>query len=81
MISKVNISLRDATEIARLREDFEYYDRNKDGLMEYDEFVRFLGAADARMTEGECRIGFGEIDTDRDGVVEFDEFLEWWGAP
>jgi calmodulin len=78
---ETNAFLRDAAEIARLREDFDYYDRNQDGLMEYEEFVRFLGAVEAGMTEGECHIGFGEIDTDHDGVVEFEEFLDWWGAP
>jgi calmodulin len=68
-------------DVARLRKDFDYYDRNDDGLMEYDEFVRFLGALDAGMSESDCRIGFGEVDADRDGVIEFEEFLDWWGAP
>jgi calmodulin len=73
--------LREAGEIARLREDFEYYDRNKDGLMEFDEFTRFLNAIDADMSERELVTGFTEVDTDHDGVIEFEEFLEWWGAP
>jgi calmodulin len=72
---------RDATEIARLREDFDSFDRNDDGLMEYGEFVHFLQALEAGMSESECRLGFGEIDTDHDGVIEFEEFLDWWGAP
>jgi calmodulin len=81
MNAKVNPLLRDAREIERLREDFEYYDRNQDGLMDYEEFVRFLGALDAGMSEDERRIGFGEIDTDHDRVIEFEEFMDWWGAP
>lgn len=68
-------------EIARLREDFDHYDRNKDGLMEYGEFVRFLSAIEAGMSEAECHLGFHEVDTDKDGVIEFEEFLEWWGTP
>jgi calmodulin len=77
----IDAGLREAGEIARLREDFEYYDRNKDGLMEFDEFTRFLNAIDADMSERELVTGFTEVDTDHDGVIEFEEFLEWWGAP
>jgi calmodulin len=73
--------LREIGDAARLREDFDYYDRNDDGLIEYDEFVRFLQAIGGGMSESECVIGFHEVDTDRDGVIEFQEFLEWWGAP
>jgi Ca2+-binding EF-hand superfamily protein len=77
----IDAGLREVGEIARLREDFEYYDRNKDGLMEFDEFTRFLNAIDADMSERELVTGFTEVDTDHDGVIEFEEFLEWWGAP
>ena len=80
MIS-VNVEpIREAGDVARLREDFDYYDRNDDGLLQYDEFVRFLHAIDGSMSDSECHIGFMEIDTDRDGVIEFEEFLEWWDA-
>jgi calmodulin len=81
MHEKVNPPLRDAAEIARLREDFDYFDRNDDGLMEFEEFVRFLNALEAGMSESECQLGFREIDTDHDGVIEFEEFLDWWGSP
>jgi len=81
MHEKVNPTLRDAAEIARLREDFDYFDRDKDGVMEFEEFVRFLTALDAGMSEAECRIGFAEIDTDHDAKIEFEEFLDWWAAP
>lgn len=66
---------------AELREAFEQFDLDHDGLMEFDEFVRFLDGLDAGMSAADCRIGFHEIDTDRDGVIEFEEFLEWWGQP
>ena len=65
---------------ARLREDFRHFDRNRDGLMEFDEFVQFLGALDAGMSQEECRIGFLEIDTDHDNAIQFAEFVAWWGA-
>ena len=80
MHEKVNPALRDAAEIARLREDFVHFDRNDDGFMDFDEFVRFLKALEAGMSESECHLGFHEIDTDHDGVIEFSEFLDWWAS-
>lgn len=81
MHEQVNPETREPTEIERLREDYDSFDSNKDGLMEHDEFVRFLEALDAGMSEAECRLGFSEIDTNHDGVIEFDEFCDWWGTP
>jgi calmodulin len=66
---------------ARLRADFKYFDRNHDGVMELEEFCRFLAALDGGMSKADCRSGFAEIDTDRDGVIEFAEFSEWWERP
>ena len=78
MHDKVNPALRDANEVATLREDFDYFDRNDDGRMDLEEFTRFLTAVGADMSELECGLGFREVDTDRDGVIEFEEFLDWW---
>jgi Ca2+-binding EF-hand superfamily protein len=64
-----------------LREDFEYLDEDQDGLMQFDEFVRFMDGLGADMTGEECRIGFHEIDSNRDGRIEFGEFLSWWTSP
>ena len=67
-----------ADELAELHEDFDEFDKDGDGLMEFDEFVNFLDGLEAEMSHDDCRTGFAEIDTDRDGVIEFDEFVEWW---
>lgn len=66
---------------AELREDFEYFDDDGDGLLQFSEFVSFLDGLGAEMLDEECRIGFAEIDTDHDGMIEFDEFLSWWTSP
>jgi Ca2+-binding EF-hand superfamily protein len=66
---------------AELREDFEYLDDDQDGLMQFDEFVKFMDGLGAEMTSEECRIGFREIDSNRDGRIEFGEFLSWWTTP
>ena len=63
---------------ARLREDFDFNDQNKDGRLTLGEFIRFMNGADENMTAEEIEIGFDEIDTNRDGAIEFAEFLAWW---
>lgn len=63
---------------AELLEDFEYFDENQDGRMQFDEFVHFLKGIDAQMSAHDCRVGFTAIDANRDGLIEFEEFMEWW---
>lgn len=75
------LELEDESTQAELREDFDHFDRNHDGQLQYGEFVQFLEAIDAGMAPQECRIGFREIDTDHDGVIGFGEFMAWWRAP
>jgi len=65
-------------QLAELREDFEFNDRNGDGRIEYEEFRELLEFLEADMSSSDVRTGFAEIDTDHDGVIEFDEFVAWW---
>lgn len=65
-------------ERARLREDFDFNDSNRDGRITLGEFTRFMSALEAGVTAEECRIGFEEIDTDGDGAISFEEFVSWW---
>jgi calmodulin len=66
---------------AELREGFEQFDTDHDGLMQFEEFLAFISELDADMSLEESRIGFEDIDTDRNGVINFDEFVQWWTAP
>ena len=65
-------------ERGRLREDFDFNDANKDGLLSLGEFIRFMTTLDEDMTTKECEIGFDEIDSNRDGGITFEEFSAWW---
>ncbi|WP_405234426.1 EF-hand domain-containing protein [Lentisalinibacter salinarum] len=71
------LSLREE-EARELRESFDYNDRDGDGRIEFDEFVKMLEELEAGATEEEARIGFREIDTRQDGSIAFDEFVDWW---
>lgn len=65
-------------EFAQLSETFNYNDKDKDGSIEFDEFVTMLRDLDADVGDDEAKIGFRAIDTNRDGVIELDEFVAWW---
>jgi Ca2+-binding EF-hand superfamily protein len=80
MTASVSKPVRDPADVARLREDYEHFDSDSDGRLEYGEFARFLAVLRSGVSEQEQRLGFHEIDEDRDGTIDFDEFLEWWDA-
>lgn len=65
-------------QLEELREDFDFNDSNRDGRIQYREFVALLGGLEADVSDEESRIGFDEIDTDDDGVIGFEEFVAWW---
>ena len=64
--------------LEELRESFHACDTNKDGQIQYDEFVALLDNLGAQMSERDCRIGFAEVDTDNDGLIDYGEFATWW---
>jgi calcium-binding protein CML len=61
-----------------IRENFEHFDGDRDGRIDFSEFHRLLDALGGEFTEAEARIGFAEIDTDGGGRIEIDEFADWW---
>jgi Ca2+-binding EF-hand superfamily protein len=65
-------------EFEELTESFDYNDSDKDGMIEFAEFVNMLNALEADISEAEARVGFKEIDSDDDGSVDLGEFIEWW---
>ena len=58
---------------------FNSFDKNKDGLIDYDEFESLVAALGKKTNEEQRRAGFTLIDTDQSGYIEFSEFMNWWG--
>jgi Ca2+-binding EF-hand superfamily protein len=65
-------------EFEELTESFDYNDSDKDGMIEFPEFVSMLRALEAGVDAQEAKVGFNEIDRDDDGSIDLDEFIEWW---
>ena len=61
-----------------LRESFDFFDTDNNGVIDRAEFGQLLDAIGAGMSTVEADIGFNEIDTNSNGVIEFDEFRAWW---
>jgi calmodulin/calcium-binding protein CML/plastin-2 len=65
-------------ELDELREAFDYNDRDRDGMIQLDEFSEMLDELEAEMSEKDVRTGFNDIDTNDDGLIDFEEFVAWW---
>lgn len=63
-----------------LRETFDHYDANHDGLIQKSEFGELCTALDADIADDDVDMGFQVIDTDGNGVIDFNEFAAWWGG-
>jgi len=67
-------------ELAELRENFDHFDTDSNGVIDFEEFKELLSALQADMTEEEAEIGFDIIDADDNQTIEFQEFADWWLA-
>ncbi len=68
----------EAKEIAQIREEFDFFDKDKNGEIDQKEFWELLKIISPKATEEQAYEGFDIIDENDDGVINFDEFLAWW---
>jgi Ca2+-binding EF-hand superfamily protein len=74
----VRKSLRHPASGRELREAFVAADGDRDGRIDFAEFVQLLADLEAGMTPQDLEIGFREVDTNHDALIDFQEFMEWW---
>lgn len=63
---------------AEVREIFDHYDRDKNGIIEAREFARILEALGMDMEEHELKVAVLDVDHDGDEKIAWDDFLAWW---
>ena len=61
-----------------IRESFEYFDRDQNGYIDFNEFTELLKVISPESTVQQAAEGFSIIDTNSDGHVDLEEFIEWW---
>lgn len=67
------------TQRAELRETFDHFDKDKNGIIDRQEFRSLLqDGLSAEMEQDEIDVGFSIIDADGNGTIEFAEFAAWW---
>ncbi len=65
-------------ELDEWQENFDHFDSDGDGRIDFGEFGALLEALGGQLGGEELRIGFAEVDEDGDGSIDFEEFVDWW---
>jgi calmodulin len=65
-------------DVAQARKEFEFFDKDNNGKIDYQEFVKLLTVLSPKTDASYFEQGFSWVDEDDDGFVDFDEFLSWW---
>lgn len=68
----------DQQRIAQIREEFDYFDKDKNGDIDQGEFWELLKILSPKASEEQAAEGFSLIDENSDGAINFEEFLAWW---
>ena len=65
-------------EIEEINENFDYFDSDRNGLLDFQEFTYLVDALGGDMQPDEMHTGFSYIDTDQNGYIDIEEFMAWW---
>lgn len=65
-------------QLAAIKSDFDFFDRDGNGQIDIAEFIELLTALAPKTKVSHVDEGFKLIDTNNDGFIDFAEFLTWW---
>jgi Ca2+-binding EF-hand superfamily protein len=68
------------SELQQIKEEFDFFDRDHNGLIELPEFIELLTVLSPKTKVKSVEEGFSLIDSNHDGSIDFDEFVKWWQA-
>ena len=72
------MSLLKQASTIELRKHFDFFDDNKDGLIDIGEYIDLLLIMGVDNEPATRARAFAGIDTNGDGFISFDEFIAWW---
>ncbi len=67
-------------ELRELRETFDHYDTDENGVIDRNEFRALLKSLDAGFSEDDVVMGLKVLDANENDVIDWEEFRDWWGA-
>jgi Ca2+-binding EF-hand superfamily protein len=73
--------LRAAGPVDELREAFDVFDRNRDGLVSIDELLQVMGRLGEEMSREEAEASLRRGDSDGDGQLTYEEFIAFMMSP
>jgi len=65
-------------EIDRIREKFDSFDQDSNGLIDLEEFLDMIDVLYPGTNASYLESGFVMMDLNHDGYIDFHEFLDWW---
>lgn len=65
-------------QIAEIKSNFDFFDRDGNGRIELAEFIELLTALAPKTKASHVEEGFKLIDTNNNCYIDFTEFLDWW---
>lgn len=68
------------SELAEIKEIFDHYDKDSNGVIDRNEFRALLKSLDPEFNEDDVLMGLKVLDENENDVVDWDEFIEWWGS-
>ncbi|MDT0594412.1 EF-hand domain-containing protein [Glaciecola petra] len=78
MTDKANTPKLDAEQIAEIRREFDYFDKDNNGQIDMPEFIELLTILSPKTKANHVQEGFNMVDKNGDGYIDFEEFLNWW---
>ncbi|MEO3678192.1 EF-hand domain-containing protein [Rheinheimera fenheensis] len=65
-------------QIAEIKAEFDFFDRDGNGRIELPEFIELLTVLAPKTKASHVEEGFKLVDTNNNGYIDFAEFLDWW---
>jgi len=67
-------------ELRELRETFDHFDTDGNGVIDRHEFRELLKSLDPGFGEDDVLMGLQTLDANENDVIDWEEFRDWWGA-
>ena len=65
-------------ETRQIRQKFDSFDKDSNGLIDLDEFLDMVDVLYPGTSASYLESGFVLMDRNHDGYIDFQEFLDWW---